>query len=47
MQADVFKRDQRNQIYVHKACKKTKFPVATEIETKAKTIPNHNERLRF
>lgn len=34
MWADLFKRAQGNQVFVCKACQKTKFPVAMEIETK-------------
>lgn len=35
------------RFFVCKACQKTKFPVAMEIEMKPKTVPNHNGRVGF
>lgn len=49
MQTSVFERTHgnQNQTSVCKALQKTKFPVAMEIETKPKPIPNQNERVGF
>lgn len=47
MQTNVVKRAQGNLAFACKACQKTRFPVAMEIETNPNPISNHNGRVGF